>query len=229
MDILSGKILLITAGPTWEAIDPVRGISNHSSGKMGYALAEQATNLGAHVLLVSGPVCLAPPAKVEITQVQSAREMYVAVHDQLASFDIDIFIGVAAVADYRPAEIQTQKIKKSSDAITLRLIKNPDIIASVAALSSRRPYTVGFAAETQNLQQHARDKLQNKRLDMIVANDVSQADSGFGVDQNRALIITQSQTIDSGKLEKSSLAELILQNISQQLTHESKRTDKNSR
>ena len=222
--MLSGKNILLTAGPTWEAIDPVRGITNHSSGKMGYAIAEQAFTLGAAVKLVSGPVCLSPPVGVETIQVLSAQDMYDAVHRQLAELDIDIFIGVAAVADYRPERIQTQKIKKSNINLTLELIRNPDIVASVARLDPGRPYTVAFAAETENLQANAHKKLINKKLDMIIANDVSKLGTGFGTDQNHVLMITHQETIDTGKQDKSKLAHTILSHISTQLNNEQNRT-----
>lgn len=213
--MLSNLSILITAGPTWEAIDPVRGITNHSSGKMGYALAIEAAKMGAKVCLVSGPVCLQAPAGIEITQVQSAQQMYDAVHRQLETLSIDIFIGVAAVADYRPAQIADQKIKKSSDELLIRLIKNPDIVASVAALTTNRPFTVGFAAETENLQRHAQAKLAAKKLDIIIANDVSEQGVGFGADQNRVLMIDATQILDLGKQPKARLANTILLHIAE--------------
>ena len=216
--MLNGKTVLLTAGPTWEAIDPVRGITNHSSGKMGYALAEQAHDMGAKVILVSGPVCLNPPPGVETIGVTSARDMYEAVHQQLNSRRVDLFIGVAAVADYRPAEVQSQKIKRSDDELTLRLVKNPDIVASVAALEENRPFTVGFAAETEKLEVHARGKLENKQLDMVVANDVSKQGTGFGTDQNHVVLISRHHSVDSGQQHKSQIAEFILTQISEQLS-----------
>jgi phosphopantothenoylcysteine decarboxylase/phosphopantothenate--cysteine ligase len=215
--VLDRKKILITAGPTWEAIDPVRGMTNLSSGKMGYAIAQRALALGAEVKLISGPVCLSPPVGVETIQVLSARDMFEAVHQQLEAQDIDVFIGVAAVADYRPANVHTQKIKKSRTKLTLELIKNPDIVSSVAKMISGRPYTVAFAAETENLQANAFQKLVNKKLDMIIANDVSKLSIGFGTDQNQVLMITHEQTIDSGMLDKSTLAKRILQHISKHL------------
>jgi phosphopantothenoylcysteine decarboxylase/phosphopantothenate--cysteine ligase len=184
---------------------------------MGYALAEQAYALGADVKLVSGPVCLSPSEDVETIQVLSAQDMLAAVHHQLEAHSIDVFISVAAVADYRPAEIQTQKIKKSADELTLKLVRNPDIVSSVTALESRRPYTVGFAAETENLETHAYNKLLNKNLDMIIANDVSKPDVGFGTEQNQVLMITREQNLDSGRLDKSILAKTILLHISKHL------------
>jgi phosphopantothenoylcysteine decarboxylase/phosphopantothenate--cysteine ligase len=211
--VLNGKKFLITAGPTWEAIDPVRGITNHSSGKMGYAIAQSAFALDAEVKLISGPVCLSPPIGVETIQVLSAQDMFEAVHRQLESQDLDVFIGVAAVADYRPEHVPIQKIKKSSAKLTLELVKNPDIVSSVARMESGRPYTVAFAAETENLQANALKKLVNKKLDMIIANDVSKLSIGFGTDQNQVLMITRDQTIDSGIQKKTELAHTILQHI----------------
>lgn len=171
----------ITAGPTQEPIDPVRYISNHSSGKMGFAIAEAFAERGAKVTLISGPVSLPTPAKTHRIHVTSALEM-----EQQAlqsAVTNQIFIGCAAVADYRVANIATQKIKKSGDEINLKLIKNPDIIAEVGHLTQNRPFTVGFAAETENLQQYAQDKLKRKKLDMICANDVSNGQV-FNAEQN---------------------------------------------
>jgi phosphopantothenoylcysteine decarboxylase/phosphopantothenate--cysteine ligase len=181
-DLLKGKTVTITAGPTREALDPVRYISNHSSGKMGYALAIAAEQLGATVNIISGPVSLTTPNNVSRVNVASALDM------QQAALELapqsDIFIGCAAVADYRAADIQTQKIKKQGDEISLTLVKNPDVIASVASLKNNRPFTVGFAAETQNVAQYAQGKLKNKNLDMICANDVSQEGLGFNSERN---------------------------------------------
>lgn len=181
---LSGKRVMITAGPTREALDPVRYLSNHSSGKMGYALAEAAASLGADVTLVSGPVALSALAGITRIDVTSAQQMHDAVHERIT--DQDIFIGCAAVADYRPQHIAEQKMKKhvDKDAMTVTMVKNPDIIASVAGLTSHRPFTVGFAAETQDVATYARDKLARKKIDMICANDVSQSDQGFNSDRN---------------------------------------------
>ena len=178
---LTGRTIMITAGPTREAIDPVRYISNRSSGKMGYALAQAALDAGADVTLVSGPVCLQPPQPVKLLACQSAENMYWQVMDHIDG--IDIFIACAAVADYRVADVSQHKIKKSDEDMTLTLVKNPDILASVAALKEK-PFCVGFAAETQNLEQYARQKLQDKKLDMIAANRVDDSTSGFDVDFN---------------------------------------------
>ena len=171
----------ITAGPTREAIDPVRYISNHSSGKMGFALATAFAERGANVTLISGPVNLLTPPNVTRVDVTSAQEMCQAALK--SAVENQIFIGCAAVADYRLAEVSTQKIKKSGEELSLKLIRNPDIIAAVAHLSENRPFTVGFAAETQNLADYAQDKLQRKNLDMICANDVSDGQA-FNTDEN---------------------------------------------
>jgi phosphopantothenoylcysteine decarboxylase/phosphopantothenate--cysteine ligase len=163
---LAGKRVLITAGPTFEAIDPVRGLTNRSSGRMGYAVAQAAAEAGAEVCLVSGPTCLAPPAGVRRIDVQSAAEMRDAVLAQLPS---DVFIAVAAVADYRVDAASTQKIKKSTDSLTLNLVANPDILAEVAAMPDA-PFCVGFAAETERLAEYAEAKRLRKNLPLLVGN-----------------------------------------------------------
>ncbi|AMG30463.1 bifunctional phosphopantothenoylcysteine decarboxylase/phosphopantothenate--cysteine ligase CoaBC [Grimontia hollisae] len=181
---LSGTSFLITAGPTREAIDPVRYLTNHSSGKMGYAIAEAAAKRGATVTLISGPVNLPTPAGVSRIDVESAQQMHDAVHAHAGQHQI--FIACAAVADFRPANIADQKMKKQDgqDDMTLTLVKNPDIVASVAAMTENRPFTVGFAAETQDIEHYARNKLAKKNLDLICANDVSREGQGFNSDQN---------------------------------------------
>ncbi|KPL93049.1 bifunctional phosphopantothenoylcysteine decarboxylase/phosphopantothenate--cysteine ligase CoaBC [Vibrio splendidus] len=181
---LAGRSVLITAGPTREAIDPVRYITNHSSGKMGYALAEAAAKQGATVTLISGPVSLATPNKVNRIDVDSAQQMFDAVSSNAAQHDI--FISCAAVADYRPETIADQKLKKvdGKDDMTIQMVKNPDIVASVASMSDGRPFTVGFAAETQDVEKYARGKLERKNLDMICANDVSVEGQGFNSSSN---------------------------------------------
>ena len=179
----------ITAGPTREAIDPVRYISNHSSGKMGFALATAFAERGANVTLISGPVNLLTPPNVTRVDVTSAQEMCQAALK--SAVENQIFIGCAAVADYRLAEVSAQKIKKSGEELSLKLIRNPDIIAEVAHLSENRPFTVGFAAETQNLTDYAQDKLQRKNLDMICANDVS-GGQAFNTDENMLQLFWKS-------------------------------------
>ncbi len=181
---LQGHSLLITAGPTREALDPVRYISNHSSGKMGFAIADAAAKLGAKVTLVSGPVNLATPDNVERIDIESADQMHNAVMDTAKAHTI--FIACAAVADFRPSLVSEQKLKKTSndDGMTIHMVKNPDIVASVAAMTEKRPFTVGFAAETQDVEKYSRGKLERKNLDMICANDVSIKGQGFNSDNN---------------------------------------------
>lgn len=177
---LSGVHILISAGPTREPIDPVRFISNRSSGRMGYALARAALEAGAEVTLVSGPVSLTAPEQARCIMVTTAEQMYAAVMNHVR--DVNIFIAAAAVADYRSTEAALHKIKKHDDALVLNLVKTPDILAQVAGLTNP-PFTVGFAAETESLQEHALEKLQSKGLDLIAANLVGDG-RGFDVDEN---------------------------------------------
>lgn len=206
----------ITAGPTREALDPVRYLSNHSSGKMGYALAEAWARRGAQVRLISGPVTLAAPTNVERVDVTSADEMLAAAEH--AAAESDVFIGCAAVADYRADTVAEHKLKKAdaSDTMTLTLVKNPDIVATIAARSPR-PLVVGFAAETRDLEHYARDKLTRKGMDMIVANDVSRAGLGFGADDNAALLLWHADdTIERQALPaqaKTDLADAIVDRV----------------
>ncbi|HFD6683662.1 TPA: bifunctional phosphopantothenoylcysteine decarboxylase/phosphopantothenate--cysteine ligase CoaBC [Providencia alcalifaciens] len=179
---LQGISIMVTAGPTREDLDPVRFISNHSSGKMGFAIAQAASARGAKVTLVAGPVNLATPSGVNRINVISALEMYEQVHQSINHQDI--FIGCAAVADYRAKTVAENKIKKQGNEVSITLVKNPDIVASVGKLTQNRPYVVGFAAETQNVDEYARQKRQQKQLDLICANDVSLADNGFNSDNN---------------------------------------------
>jgi phosphopantothenoylcysteine decarboxylase/phosphopantothenate--cysteine ligase len=183
---LSGKKVLITAGPTHEAIDPVRYIGNRSTGRMGYALAREALQAGAEVTLISGPVSLDSPAGVKSIPVTSALEMRDAVIGQVSG--IDIFIACAAVADYRVADVAPQKLKKSGQSIQLELIPNPDIVGEVAALENK-PFTMGFAAETENLEKNALEKLKRKKLDMIAANQVGVEKTGFESNTNELLVL----------------------------------------
>jgi len=183
--LLEGRKVVITAGPTREPIDPVRYITNRSSGKMGYAIASAAAAQGADVVLVSGPVSLGEPPGMEVIYVESAEEMYTATHAAIE--DADIFIAAAAVADYRPLTVVEQKIKKKDEAMSLELTRCPDILASVASLDGA-PFTVGFAAETENVVEYARGKLTKKNLDMIIANRVGR-DCGFDRDDNSAIAL----------------------------------------
>ncbi len=219
---LQGLRVVITAGPTREALDPVRYISNHSSGKMGYALAEACRIRGASVVLVSGPVDLDCPAGVQRVSVSSALDMLAQVEEQLAK-GCDLFIAAAAVADYRPADVADQKIKKTGDAGEMRIVltQNPDIVASVAA-KANKPFVVGFAAETENVEVYARAKLKKKNLDMIVANDVSVAGIGFNSDDNAVQIIWGSGDRTIARQSKTTLANEIVTEIACQLQKESK-------
>lgn len=217
--IAKGIRVLLTAGPTREAIDPVRYISNHSSGKMGYAIAQAAAQMGATVTLVSGPVALNAPANVERIDVTSADDMYQAVINRTA--DCDIFIGCAAVADYRPTEIADQKIKKSSSAMGIELTRNVDILAEVAK-HKQRPFCVGFAAETQDVEKYARGKLQRKNLDLIAANNVATEGQGFNADNNALTLFWQDGQQELPLCSKQQLAQqlfaLTLQHYQQATT-----------
>lgn len=185
--LLTGKHLVVTAGPTRESFDPVRYLTNKSSGKMGFAIARAAAEAGARVTLIAGPVNLASPEGVERIDVTTACDMHEASLAVVAA-GCDIFVATAAVADYRPAEVADHKIKKAGDRLTLELVKNPDIVAAVAS-HAKRPFTVGFAAETRDVVAYAKAKLKNKHLDMIATNDVSRADAGFNSDNNALTVI----------------------------------------
>lgn len=206
---LSGESFLITVGGTREAIDPVRFISNHSSGKMGFALARAARERGARVTVVCGVTTVEPPAAVEVIDAVSAEEMYRAVMKKLP--EATVFIGAAAVADYRPASIEAEKIKKSGQAsLTLELEKTPDILAHVSKNRHARLTVIGFAAETNEVKAYARAKMEKKNLDMVVANDITQDGAGFNADTNIATIITPAGEIDLPLMEKRKLADKIL-------------------
>ena len=204
---LDGISLSITAGPTREAIDPVRYISNHSSGKMGYALAEAAADAGARVTLISGPTQLPCPPRVTRVDVISADDMYQASMANMGS--CDIFIACAAVADYRPAHIEEQKIKKQNTSMHIELVRNPDIVSAVAS-HAQRPFTVGFAAETQDVIHYAKGKLEKKNLDMIIANDVSDTRIGFNSDENSVTIIDPSGQQKLEQMGKRQLAKQLI-------------------
>ncbi|WP_418139607.1 bifunctional phosphopantothenoylcysteine decarboxylase/phosphopantothenate--cysteine ligase CoaBC [Oceanimonas smirnovii] len=205
---LAGVKLMLTAGPTREALDPVRYISNHSSGKMGFALAAAARALGAEVTLVSGPVHLATPAGVHRIDVESAQNMFDTVMAGIA--EQNIFIACAAVADYSPKMVASHKIKKThADNMVVELAKNPDIVATVAALP-QKPFTIGFAAETQEVEKYALDKLTRKNLDMIAANDVSSSDRGFNSDQNALTLFWPGGQHRLPLADKTALAEQLL-------------------
>ena len=195
--------VLVTAGPTREALDPVRYLTNHSSGKMGYAVAAAAAEAGARVSLVSGPTALPAPPGVERIDVTSAEEMYAEVLARAAR--CDIFIAAAAVADYRPARCAEQKIKKGDAPAALDLVRTPDIVAGVAAMDGG-PFTVGFAAETESVQAHAQDKLERKGLDMIAANRVGLADRGFASDRNALSVLWRDGSREFALASKTRLA-----------------------
>ena len=214
---LQGKTVLITAGPTREAIDPVRFISNHSSGKQGYALASAAVDAGARVILVSGPTALTAPERVDLVKVTSAQDMHEAVQARLP--ETDIMIGVAAVSDYRPKMVETQKIKKGQcgeRTLTLELVENPDIIAE-AAKHPNAPFTVGFAAETENLENYAKRKLLEKNLAMIVANNVANSQIGFNSDANATTIFWAGGEINIPMMSKRALSERLISIIADRI------------
>jgi phosphopantothenoylcysteine decarboxylase/phosphopantothenate--cysteine ligase len=213
---LAGKKVVITAGPTREALDPVRYLSNYSSGKMGYALAQAAAEAGAETILISGPTQLAIPARVTRIDVTSAGEMHAAsLHE---AKDCDLFIAAAAVADYRPLQTAPRKIKKGeNDTLTLTLVKNPDIVADIAALDPK-PYTVGFAAESENLVEYARAKLQRKNLDLVVANNISDSSIGFNSDDNAVTLIDNNSVTDISQRSKHQLARELIILFAQKIT-----------
>ncbi len=211
--VLDGVRVMLTAGPTREAIDPVRYISNSSSGKMGFALAEAAA-AGAEVTLVAGPVQLPTPAGVRRIDVVSAAEMHAAVMEHVEG--CDLFIACAAVADYRPGEVARQKIKKRHADLDLHLVRNADIVADVAARDPR-PFTVGFAAETTDLLQHARSKLERKGLDLVIANDVSRADIGFDSDYNEVHVLSAEGESSLTRGTKTAIARVLVQEIGERL------------
>ncbi len=209
--LLAGKKVTITAGPTREAIDPVRYISNHSTGKMGFAIAAACYSAGAEVTLIAGPVSLDTPNGVKRLNVSSARQMLHLSMNQLET-GCDVFIATAAVADYRVAEVAEHKIKKAGDELAVSLVKNPDIVATIA-LQDKRPFMVGFAAETRNVEEYAAGKLVAKKLDMIACNDVSRADIGFASDENAMTVFFAEQY----EMEKRDLEKASKQEIAQQL------------
>ena len=213
-ELLQGKKILITAGQTREPLDPVRYITNRSSGKMGYAIAEQAQQLGAEVTLISGPVHLTATNNIKTIMIESAGDMYATVMREIAGQDI--MIAAAAVADYTPEEVQVEKIKKQGRHIQLNLQRTKDIVASVASLDDR-PFIVGFAAETQDLEYYAKEKLQRKKLDMIAANWVGQAEGGFDSNHNSLNIYWNNGKKVLKMTEKTQLAKQLLTLIAERL------------
>ena len=210
---LSGKKILITAGPTQEPIDPVRFITNRSSGKMGYSLVEAALESGANVTLISGPVNIEPPSNCNFVSIKTAKEMYDAVMHHISG--MDVYIGTAAVSDYSPAKASDSKIKKdgSNSPVILELKENQDILKSVSELE-QRPYVVGFAAETNDLIKNAEKKLSNKNLDLIIANDVSNKEIGFDSDDNEVTLITEKEKYLIEKQNKRKVSKKIIDFIS---------------
>jgi phosphopantothenoylcysteine decarboxylase/phosphopantothenate--cysteine ligase len=210
-----GKRVLVTAGGTVERIDPVRYITNDSSGKMGYSLAEEARRLGAKVTLVSAPTALPAPEGVEMVQVLSTEDMLKAVLSRLEQ--TDVIFKAAAVADYRPAHKAEQKIKKSDETLTLELVKNPDILKEIGARKQTQ-FVVGFAAETDKLDEYAMDKLKRKNCDLLVANDVSQEGAGFGSDTNIVKIFDSGGLVESlPKMSKTEVARRLLKLVAERL------------
>ena len=210
---MSNKSILITAGPTQEPIDPVRYLTNRSSGKMGYALAEAAVEAGAQVTLVSGPVNIEPPARCNLVSVKTAEEMHEAVMHHIKKKDI--YIGTAAVADYSPTKVEGSKIKKdrSNSPLILEMKENKDILKEVSELEDK-PYMVGFAAETDDLLENARKKLETKKLDLIIANDVSDKSIGFDSNENEVTLITSSEELLLDRDSKKKISKKILEFIS---------------
>jgi phosphopantothenoylcysteine decarboxylase/phosphopantothenate--cysteine ligase len=212
--VLQGKKVLISAGPTREALDPVRYITNRSSGKMGYALAKAAVQTGAQVTLVSGPVMLAAPDKVEVIPVESTEQMTAEI--MLRAEHHDIYIGAAAIADYSPVTIHATKIKKHTEELVLTLKKNRDVLAAVAQLP-RRPFTVGFAAETHDLDHYAQDKLHRKKLDMIAANWVGKDQGGFESDSNELHVFWENGQSVLAMADKNQIAMQLIQLIAKRM------------
>jgi len=207
--VLEGLRVVLTAGPTREPIDPVRYVSNRSSGRMGYALAHALRRAGAQVCLVTGPVALSAPAGIEVVAVNTAQEMHDAVHARLSG--ADIFIGCAAVADYQPISRSPHKLKRSSAPMTLEMQPCPDVLASVAAIDGG-PFTVGFAAETQNLREHALSKLERKKIDMIAANEVGD-DLAFDQATNALHVFWRGGETELPRAQKAVLADLLAELI----------------
>jgi len=214
-DGLTGQRVLVTAGPTYEDIDPVRFIGNRSSGKMGFALASAAAARGCEVALIAGPVHLATPANVRRIDVRSAAQMHAAV---LAELPADLYISAAAVADYTPAAVAPHKLKKTSDAQTLELVRTIDILSEVATHPQRPRMVIGFAAETGNLAEYARDKLTRKRLDLIAANHVGGDEGGFERDDNTLYLYWPGGECQLGPAPKPDLAHALLSWITDRMS-----------
>ena len=220
-----GRTVLVTAGPTREAIDPIRYLSNHSSGKMGYAVAAAAKRRGARVILISGPVALTQPAGIEIVNVTSSEDMFKAVINRLP--EADVIIMSAAVSDFKPAEVSDSKIKKDNlpslykdaEAITLNLVKTHDILSEISVRKGKQ-FIAGFAAETENVVANAKEKLISKKLDMIIANDITKAGAGFEVDTNIVTLIDRwGEVVECPMMTKKAVADKILNHVSYRLTN----------
>ena len=212
----TGRVVLVTAGPTYEDVDPVRYVGNRSTGRMGFAIAAEAVTRGARVLLVTGPTALDPPVGTEVTSVRSADEMHRVVMEFASSEPVDVVVMAAAVADYSSGTGASEaKIKKVNDELVLRLRKTPDILAGLSKSrgDSPKPFLVGFAAETEDLIESASEKLRRKRINMVVANDVTQAGAGFEVDTNVATLVTRDKVEPLTKRPKRDLARLIFDRI----------------
>ena len=212
---LAGKKILVTAGPTVEAIDPVRFITNHSSGKMGYAIAKNAVRRGAEVTLVSGPVHIEAPLGVNLVKVNSARQMFDAVKENF--IDADIVIKSAAVADYRPKNVGTEKLKKHDGELSIELERTDDILAWLGSNKKPSQFLCGFSMETQNMLENSRAKLEKKKLDMICANNLRTEGAGFGIDTNVVTIITASNEKELPVMTKDQVAEKILDAIKEMM------------
>lgn len=210
-NLLKGKKVLVTAGPTQEALDPVRFITNHSSGKMGYEIARAARNMGADVTLISGPVSLDAPSDVHMIPIVSANDMFTAVKESYK--DMDIIIKAAAVGDYRPQIIAENKIKKQGDTLEIKFVKNPDILAYLGEHKKEHQVICGFAMETQNLIENAKEKLMKKNCDMIIANNLKVEGAGFQTDTNVATIIKKDSIETLDKMSKYDLGKTILHHI----------------
>lgn len=208
---LSGKRVLVTAGPTQEALDPVRFITNHSSGKMGYAIARAASMRGAETVLISGPVSLEPPPFVQTVGVTSARQMLTAVRERFSEYDI--IIKAAAVADYRPLSSSSEKIKKSSGTLSIDCERTDDILQFLGQNKKSGQFICGFSMETENVIENSRSKLQKKNADMIVANSLKEEGAGFSSDTNRVTLITRNSTLALQKMSKADVADRLLDEI----------------
>jgi phosphopantothenoylcysteine decarboxylase / phosphopantothenate---cysteine ligase len=219
---LTAKKVVITAGPTVEPIDPVRFISNRSSGKMGYAIADAALEAGAQVTVISGPTHLPENARINYVHVETAQQMYAAAMEHCAG--ADLFIAAAAVADYQPVKVSDQKIKKNNDNLSIQLSPTPDILKEIK-LSQPSLFCVGFAAETENVVEHASAKLRNKSLNMIIANQVGLPDQGFDSDYNSVEIISATETVSISCARKAELARALIKNIADQLKKQTSQTN----